>query len=172
MDHEFLEKLLSYETSDEEREMLCEVAYGRPFSECLGEIRHDDFTLGLESGKYRILSIGSAGEKQESVEIRFICAKYGLFERPESFLYQSGERSIPDNMFGLGLGGQIIPRPSPPPEYYVTFYKAEIDDTMLAAFRKWSEKNMYPFNNILAIIKTQDKQDGGKKKKSRKRAGV
>ena len=54
MDREFLEKLLSYETSDEEREMLCEVAYGRPFSECLGEIRHDDFTLGLESNKYRI----------------------------------------------------------------------------------------------------------------------
>lgn len=151
MDREFLEKLLSYETSDEEREMLCEVAYGRPFSECLGEIRHDDFTLGLESGKYKILSIGSTGEKQESVEIRFICAKYGLFERPESFLYQSGERSIPDNMFRLG--GQFIPQPLPPPEYYVTFYKAEIDDTMLAAFRKWSEKNMYPFNNILAIIK-------------------
>ena len=94
MDTEFLEKLLSYETSDEEREMLCEVAYGRPFLECLGEIRHDDFMLGLESGKYKILSIGSTGEKQESVEIRFICAKYGvgLFESPESFLYQSGER--------------------------------------------------------------------------------
>ena len=168
MDAEFLEKLLSYETSDEEREMLCEVAYGRPFSECLSEIRHDDFTLGLESGKYKILSIGSTGEKQESVEIRFICAKYGLFERPESFLYQSGERSIPDNMFGLD--GQFIPQPLPPPEYYVTFYKAEIDDTMLAAFRKWSEKNMFPFNNILAIIKTQDKQDGGKKKKNGKRA--
>lgn len=168
MDVEFLEKLLSYETSDEEREMLCEVAYGRPFSECLSEIRHDDFTLGLESGKYKILSIGSTGEKQESVEIRFICAKYGLFERPESFLYQSGERSIPDNMFGLG--GLFIPQPLPPPEYYVTFYKAEIDDTMLAAFRKWSEKNMFPFNNILAIIKTQDKQDGGKKKKNGKRA--
>ena len=40
---------------------------------------------------------------------------------------------------------------------------------MLAAFRKWSEKNMYPFNNILAIIKAQDKQDGGKKKKNGKR---
>ena len=168
MDAEFLEKLLSYETSDEEREMLCEVAYGRPFSECLSKIKHDDFTLGLESGKYKILSIGSTGEKQESVEIRFICAKYGLFERPESFLYQSGERSIPDNMFGLG--GQFIPQPLPPPEYYVTFYKAEIDDAMLAAFRKWSEKNMFPFNNILAIIKTQDKQDGGNKKKNGKRA--
>lgn len=180
MDREFLEKLLSYETSDEEREMLCEVAYGRPFSECLGEIRHDDFTLGLESNKYRILSIGSTGEKQESVEIRFICVKHGvgLFGSPESFLYQSGERSIPDNMFGLnnpfglGLNNQFISRPQFPSEYYVTFYKAEIDDTMLTAFRKWSEKNMYPFNNILAIIKTQDKQDGGKKKKSRKRAGV
>ena len=52
MDTEFLEKLLSYETSDEEREMLCEVAYGRSFSECLGEIRRDDFAVGLESGKY------------------------------------------------------------------------------------------------------------------------
>ena len=31
MDCEFLEKLLSYETSDEEREMLCEVVYGKPF---------------------------------------------------------------------------------------------------------------------------------------------
>lgn len=168
MDPEFLEKLFSYETSDEEREMLCEVAYGRPFSECLSEIRHDDFTLGLESGKYKILSIGSTGEKQESVEIRFICAKYGLFERPESFLYQSGERSIPDNIFGIN--GQIIPQPMPPPEYYVTFYKAEIDDAMLAAFRKWSEKNMFPFNNILTVIKAQDKQDGGKKKKNGKRA--
>lgn len=168
MDCEFLEKLLSYETSDEEREMLCEVAYGRPFSECLNEIRHDDFTLGLESGKYRVLSIGSTGEKHESVEIRFICTKYGIFESPESFLYQSGERSIPDNIFGIN--GQIIPRPPSPPEYYVTFYKAEIDDAMLAAFRKWSEKNMYPFNNILTIIKTQDKQDGGKKKKNEKRA--
>ena len=167
MDCEFLEKLLSYKTSDEEREMLCEVAYGRSFSECLNEIRHDDFTLGLENGKYKILSIGSAGEKQESVEIRFICAKYGIFELPESFLYQSGERSIPDNIFGIN--GQIIPQPLPPPEYYVTFYKAEIDDAMLAAFRKWSEKNMFPFNNILAIIKTQDKQDGGKKKKNGKR---
>lgn len=167
MDPEFLKKLFSYETSDEEREMLCEVAYGRPFSECLGEIRHDDFTLGLESGKYKILSIGSTGEKQESVEIRFICAKYGTFEQPESFLYQSEERSIPDNIFGIN--GQIIPMPMPPPEYYVTFYKAEIDDAMLAAFRKWSEKNMFPFNNILTIIKTQDKQDGGKKKKNGKR---
>jgi len=170
MDCEFLEKLLSYETSDEEREMLCEVAYGKPFSECLGEIRHDDFTLGLESGKYKILSIGSTGEKQESVEIRFICTKYGIFELPESFLYQAGKRSIPNNIFRLS--SQFIPQPLPPPEYYVTFYKAEIDDTMLAAFRKWSEKNMFPFNNILAIIKTQDKQDGGKKKKNRKRVGV
>lgn len=168
MDGEFLEKLLSYETSGEEREMLCEVAYGRPFSECLGEIRRDDFTLGLESGKYRILSIGSAGEKQESVEIRFICTRYGLFEQPESFLYQSGERSIPDNMFGLG--GQFIPQPLPPPEYYVTFYKAEIDDAMTAAIRKCFEKYGIPFNNILTIIKTQDKQNGGKKKKNGKRA--
>ena len=85
MDTGVLEKLLSYETSNEEREMLCEVAYGRPFSECLDEIRHDDFTLGLESGKYKILSIGSTGEKQESVEIRFICAKCGILELPESF---------------------------------------------------------------------------------------
>ena len=168
MDYKFLEKLLSYETSNEEREMLCEVAYGRSFSECLGEIRHDDFTLGLESGKYKILSIRSTGEKQESVEIQFIRATHeaGLFESPESFLYQSGERSIPCDMFGLG--NPYIPRPLP--EYYVTFYKAEIDDVMLTAFRKWSEKNMFPFNNILAIIKTQDKQDGGKKKKNGKRA--
>lgn len=91
MDREFLEKLLSYKTSDEEREMLCEVAYGRSFLECLNEIRHDDFIVGLENGKYKILSIGSTGEKHESVEIRFM-AKYGLFGRPESFLYQSGER--------------------------------------------------------------------------------
>ena len=171
MDCEFLEKLLSYETSDEEREMLCEVAYGKPFSECFGEIRRDDFTLGLENGKYKILSIGSTGEKQESVEIRFICAECGIFELPESFLYQAGERSIPDNIFGID--GRIIPRPQPPPEYYVTFYKAEIDDAMLAAFRKWSEKNMFPFNSILAIIKTQDKRDGGKKKKNgRRQAGA
>ena len=99
MDTEFLEKLLSYETSDEEREMLCEVAYGRSFSECLGEIRHDDFTVGLESGKYEILSIRSTGEKQESVEIRFICAKHGIFELPENFVYLFEERSIPDDMF-------------------------------------------------------------------------
>lgn len=112
------------------------------------------------------MSIGSIGEKQESVEIRFICVKYGLFEQPESFLYQFGERSIPDNMFRLD--GQFILQQQPPPEYYVTFYKAEIDDAMLAAFRKWSEENMFPFNNILTIIKTQDKQDGGKKKKNRK----
>ena len=152
MDTGVLEKLLSYETSDEEREMLCEVAYGRSFSECLDEIRHDDFTLGLESGKYKILSIGSTGEKQESVEIRFICAKCGTLELPESFLYQSGERSVPDDIFGIN--GQILWRqPPPPPEYYVTFYKAEIDDATLAAFRKWSEKNMVPFNNILAILK-------------------
>ena len=119
--------------------------------ECLNEIRHDDFTLGLESGKYKILSIGSTGEKQESVEIRFICAKCGTLELPESFLYQSGERSIPDDIFGIN--GQIFWRQPHPPEYYVTFYKAEIDDAMLAAFRKWSEKNMVPFNNILAILK-------------------
>lgn len=112
------------------------------------------------------MSIGSIGEKQESVEIRFICVKYGLFEQPERFLYQFGERSIPDNMFRLD--GQFILQQQPPPEYYVTFYKAEIDDAMLAAFRKWSEENMVPFNNILTIIKTQDKQDGGKKKKNRK----
>lgn len=91
MDREFLEKLLSYKTSNEEREILCEVAYGKPFSECLNEIRHDDFIIGLENGKYKIRSIGSTGEKQESVEIRFM-AKYGLFGRPESFLYQSRER--------------------------------------------------------------------------------
>ena len=152
MDTVVLEKLLSYETSDEEREMLCEVAYGRPFLECLNEIRHDDFTLGLESGKYKILSIESTGEKQESVEIRFICAKYEILELPESFLYQSGERSIPDDIFGIN--GQILWRqPLPPHEYYVTFYKAEIDDVMLAAFSKWSEKNMVSFNNILAILK-------------------
>ena len=106
MDRDFLKKLFSYETSDEEREMLCEVAYGRPFSECLDEISHDDFTLGLESGKYKILSIGSTGEKQESVEIRFICAKCGILELPESFLYQSGECSIPDDIFGTN--GQIL----------------------------------------------------------------
>lgn len=164
MDREFLEKLLSYKTSDEEREMLCEVAYGRPFLECLGEIRRDDFTLGLKDGKYRILSIGSTGEKQESVEIRFICAKYGIFELPESFLYQAGERSVPDNIFGID--GQIIPQPLPPPEYYVTFYKAEIDDAMLAALRKCFKECGIPFNNILGIIKTQDKQNGGKKKKN------
>ena len=84
MDREFLEKLLSHETSDEEREMLCEVAYGKPFLECRNEIRRDDFILGLKDGKYMILSIGSTGEKQESIEIRFICTKYGvgLFESP------------------------------------------------------------------------------------------
>ena len=70
----------------------------------------------------------------------------------------------------FGIGGRFIPQPLPPPEYYVTFYKAEIDDAMLAAFRKWSEKNMFPFSNILTIMKTQDKQDGGKKKKNGKRA--
>jgi len=166
MNHEFLEKLFSYETSDEEREMLCEVAYGRPFSECLDEIRRDDFTLGLKDGKYRILSIGLVGEKQESIEIRFICTKYGLFESPESFLYQSGKRLIPDNLFGLN--NQFIPYPQPPSEYYVMFYKAEIDDAMLTAFRKWSEENRIPFNNILTVIKTQNKQNGGKKKEKRK----
>ena len=99
------------------------------------------------------MSIRSTGEKQESVEIRFICAKHGIFELPESFLYQFEERSIPDDMFGIGIDGQISLRPQPPPEYYVTFYKAEIDDAMLAAFRKWSEKNMFTFDNILTIIK-------------------
>lgn len=153
MDTKFLEKLLSYETSDEEREMLCEIAYDRPFSECLCEIRRDDFTVGLESGKYEILSIRSTGEKQESVEIRFICAKHGIFELPESFLYQFEECSIHDDMFEIGIDGQISLRPQPPPEYYVTFYKAEIDDAMLSAFRKWSEKNMFTFDNILTIIK-------------------
>ena len=99
------------------------------------------------------MSIRSTGEKQESVEIRFICAKHGIFELPESFLYQFEERTIPDDMFGIGIDGQISLRPQPPPEYYVTFYKAEIDDAMLAAFRKWSEKNMFTFDNILTIIK-------------------
>ena len=56
-------------------------------------------------------------------------------------------------MFEIGIDGQISLRPQPPPEYYVTFYKAEIDDAMLAAFRKWSEKNMFTFDNILTIIK-------------------
>ena len=172
MDRAFLDKLLSYETSNEEREMLCEVAYGKPFSECLNEIRHDDFIMGLENGKYKIRSIGSTGEKQESVEIQFM-AKYGLFGRPESILYQSEECSIPDDVFELnnsfGLNNWFISRPQPPSEYYITFYKAEIDDAMLAAFHKWSEEYRIPFNNILAIIKTQDKQDGDKKKKNRKR---
>ena len=156
MDREFLEKLFSSETSDEEREMLCEVAYGRPFPECLSEIRRDDFALGLKDGRYRILSFSSTGEKQEFVEIRFICAEYGagLFESPECFLYQSGERSIPCDTFGLG--NWFIPRPQPPPEYCVTFYKAEIDDAMLAALRVWSEANMYPFSNVLALVKNQD----------------
>ena len=99
------------------------------------------------------MSIRSTGEKQESVEIRFTCVKHGIFELPESFLYQSKECSIPDDMFGIGIDGQISLRPQPSPEYYVTFYKAEIDDAMLAAFRKWSEKNMFTFNNILTIIK-------------------
>lgn len=175
MDREFLEKLFSRETSDEEREMLCEVAYGRPFLECLGEIRRDDFTLGLESGKYRILSVGSTGEKQESVEIRFICTRYGdglgLFGSPEIFLYQSGERSIPCDTFGLG--NPYISHPPPPPEYCVTFYKAEIDDAMLAALRGQFEENMLPFDNILAMIKTQGGR-GARKTRRRKadRAGT
>ena len=106
MDYRFLEKLLSYETSDEEREILCVATYGRPFLECLNEIRHDDFTLGLENSKYKILSIGLTCEKQESVEIRFICAKCGILELPESFLYQSEERSIPDDIFRIN--GQLL----------------------------------------------------------------
>ena len=56
-------------------------------------------------------------------------------------------------MFEMDIAGQISLRPPPPLEYYITFYKAEIDDAMLAAFRKWSEKNMFTFNNILTIIK-------------------
>ena len=158
MDREFLEKLFSSETSDEEREMLCEVAYGRPFPECLSEIRRDDFAFGLKDGKYKILSFSSTGEKQESVEIRFICTKYGdgagLFGSPECFLYQSEECSIPCDTFGLG--NPYIPHPPPPPEYCVTFYKAEIDDAMLAALRVWSEANMYPFGSVLSLVKNQD----------------
>ena len=80
MDYKFLEKLLSYETSDEEREIICVATYGKPFLECLNEIRHDDFTLGLENSKYKILSIRSTGENLEFIEIQFICTKYGILE--------------------------------------------------------------------------------------------
>ena len=106
MDCEFLEKLLSYETSDEEREILCVATYGRPFLECLNEIRHDDFTLGLENNKYKILSIGSTGKNLEFIEIRFICTKCGILELPESFLYQSEEHLILDDIFGIN--GQLL----------------------------------------------------------------
>ena len=137
MDAEFLEKLLSHETSAEEREMLCEIAYGMSFSECVGEIRHDDFVTGLNDGRYNILSISLDGEKRDYLEIRFIC--YMGFEKIMHFLYQSEERHIEPNAFTLDDRLLFTEYARGPIEYYVRFHKTEIDDVMLTALRKWAD---------------------------------
>lgn len=146
MDDEFLKNLALSRKSEEERDLICEVAYGKPFREAVAEIRRNDFVEGVDTGKYVILSIGDLGDIfSNSVEIRFVCREYGM---PELFLYdteypQFSSKSV--NMFGF------YPN-SPQVEFTVCFFKHEIDSRFITALRKWSDAYNMPFDGILNII--------------------
>jgi len=173
MDAEFIEKLLSYETSAEEREVLCEVAYGMPFGECLGEIRRDDFVNGLNSGRYKILRIGRIGEKLEYVEINFVSTTYGVFGPRAVFLYESSEPEVYTDYFALG--GFQFQQPAPrfgPVEYGVKFHETEINGEMADALCRWSKEYGLSWGHILGKQQKRDQRNDGKKKKENGRRTV
>ena len=76
MGAEFLKKLLSPETSAEERDVMCATAFGRTFAESVGELRIADFLDGLKSRRYMPTRVGAQApaddEKEKTVEIEFV----------------------------------------------------------------------------------------------------
>ena len=48
------EKIL-FAGSAAEREIICQALLGKPFSECIDSLRHEDFMRGIDDGRYIIL---------------------------------------------------------------------------------------------------------------------
>ena len=98
MDAALREKLFNPDTSEEERDVICNVAFGKSFEESLREIRYDDFVEGVGNGFYRILSamvksgsmVKSRRGTNESesmvreIEIKFMCQ--GAFDLTANFV--------------------------------------------------------------------------------------
>lgn len=123
MDAKLLEKLLSPGTSAEERDVLCEVAYGASFLDSLSEIRREDFADGLEKGRYLPTSIFydyGIDAAERSVEIHFMCA---MPSPVDMFLYNT---EVEYN----------YSHPTRPAEHYVKFTDSEIDEQTINVVKK------------------------------------
>lgn len=127
MNAKLLEKLLSPETSAEERDVLCEVAYGASFLDSLSEIRREDFADGLEKGRYLPTSIFydyGIDAASRRVEIHFMCVTPGLVDM---FLYDiEYDTEVEYNYSHL----------TRPAAHYVKFADSEIDEQTINVVEK------------------------------------
>jgi hypothetical protein len=59
---ELRRRILDPDISAQERDILCEASFGKPFSEAVHEMRLDDLTEGVEAGDYFILSVSGVND--------------------------------------------------------------------------------------------------------------
>lgn len=138
MDKTMIDKLFDLDTSAEERDILCEVTFGKSFMESIREIRYEDFLSGVSKGEY-MLNTFIAGPNTEngwSLEIKFACERWDnglardfLYEHQDDKSYlglgRTGFRS-------LGLAGWL---PFGPRYYRMYLGSEEIDSRLLDAIK-------------------------------------
>ena len=181
MDAALREKLFNPDTSEEERDVICNVAFGKSFEESLREIRYDDFVEGVGNGFYRILSamvksgsmVKSRRGTNESesmvreIEIKFMCQ--GAFDLTAmSFMYSSDGPAFsgPDGPFPFGTYITFARNFAQPITFWFDIYSEEIDERLRAALLKQETNYMMPSGmlcNMLSILREYNIKDEKKK---------
>ena len=65
---ELRRRILDPDISAQERDILCEASFGKPFSEAVHEMRLDDLMEGVEAGDYFILSVSGVNDASMSCD--------------------------------------------------------------------------------------------------------
>lgn len=178
MDAALREKLFNPDTSEEERDVICNVAFGKSFEESLREIRYDDFVEGIGDGSYRILSVrdkswGNTGENESMVheiEIKFMC-QGALDLMAMSFMYSSdGPAFSGPGVDPFGVYGAFARNFTQPITFWFDIYSEEIDERLKKALLKQEIDYMMPSGTLQGILSFLNKYNikDAKKKKRRK----
>ena len=128
-------RILDPDISAQERDLLCEASFGKPFSEMVDELKFDDLKEGVESGRYLILSVSGINDASMTCdfnpcafEASFVFARpYDLNElRMMSMLYVVDPPAITANdMYRLTTV-----------RFYATLYGADAFEWAVAQIRR------------------------------------
>lgn len=125
------EKLFADGVSDEERDMLCYIVFGKSFENSIEIIRYEDFIFNVRSKRYMITSISGFSNNERDLHVFFVCEYTDSKTLCRQFAnYKEYLPEIMDS--GLCTSRFIMP-PAYPTEYEYIFEKHIIDGRFIKA---------------------------------------